>query len=132
MILEILKYPRKFRDLQFFRLQIWIRDSNKFIIWNFIWIICKERKIKFLKSKIWQLPFKDIEYLEIVKVQLTSYFASRKTYFEFEQKQKFIKILIFDKKQKKKDYSSFENLTIFQQIFIDPRIRFQPISTQHY
>lgn len=54
------------------------------------------------------------------------------TYFEFEQKQKFIKILIFDKKQKKKDYSSFENLTIFQQIFIDPRIRFQPISTQHY
>lgn len=65
--------------------------------------------------------FKDIEYLEIVKVQLTSYFASRKTYFEFEQKQKFIKILIFDKKQKKKDYSSFENLTIFQQIFIDPR-----------
>lgn len=76
--------------------------------------------------------FKDIEYLEIVKVQLTSYFASRKTYFEFEQKQKFIKILIFDKKQKKKDYSSFENLTIFQQIFIDPRISFQPISTQHY
>lgn len=64
-------------DLQFFRLQIWIRDSNKFIIWNFIWIICKERKIKFLKSKIWQLPFKDIEYLEIVKVQLINYFASR-------------------------------------------------------
>ena len=77
--------------------------------------------------------FKDIEYLEIVKVQLTSYFSSRKNNFEFEHKKKFIKILILNKKKKKRLFEFREyNLTIFQQIFIDPRIRFQPISTQHY
>lgn len=61
--------------------------------------------------------FKDIEYLEIVKVQLTSYFASRKTYFEFEQKQKFIKILIFDKKQKKKRLFEFREFDDFSTNF---------------